>query len=226
LNGGHARQSIVVLISGRGSNMVALAKQSRASEAAYSIAGVLSDLPEAHGLKSASDLGIHSQAIPAPKGIKRADYDRSLAAAIRAHEPKLIVLAGFMRILSPEFVAEFSGRMLNIHPSLLPKYPGLHTHQRALQAHDSEHGATVHFVTEQLDGGPAVIQARVPVEPSDTEDSLAARVQVQEHRIYPLAVNWFCAGRLQFVGGQAWLDGRVLGVPVQYSDDDPTREMR
>jgi phosphoribosylglycinamide formyltransferase 1 len=226
LNGGLARQPVVVLISGRGSNMLALARHSREAEAAYSIAGVVSDQPEALGLKSAHELGIHSQAIPAPKGIKRAEYDRSLAAAIRAYGPKLIVLAGFMRILSPEFVAEFSGRMLNIHPSLLPKYPGLHTHQRALEARDVEHGATVHFVTEQLDGGPAIIQGRVPVEPEDTEERLAARVQVQEHLIYPLAVNWFCTGRLKFSDDQASLDGRVLSAPVQYSSHEPPREIR
>ena len=206
--------------------MLALAHHSREVQAAYSIAAVLSDQPQAQGLRSAADLGILSQAIPAPPGIKRADYDRSLAAALRAHEPKLIVLAGFMRILSPDFVTEFSGRMLNIHPSLLPKYPGLHTHQRALDARDAEHGATVHFVTEQLDGGPAVIQGRVAVMSDDTEHSLAARVQVQEHRIYPLAVNWFCAGRLTFADDRAWLDGRVLLAPVQYSEQELPREIR
>ena len=206
--------------------MLALAQHSREPEAAYSIAGVLSDQPDAKGLELAADLGIATQALPAPRGIKRAEYDRSLAAAIKVHEPKLIVLAGFMRILSPEFVGEFSGRMLNIHPSLLPMYPGLHTHQRALEAHDAEHGATVHFVTEQLDGGPAIIQGRVAVLPQDTEDALAARVQVQEHRIYPLAVNWFCSGRLRFADNQAWLDGRVLLAPVQYSSDERPRGIR
>ena len=206
--------------------MLALAQRSREPQAAYSIAGVLSDQPDAKGLELAADLGIATQALPAPKGIKRAEYDRSLAAAIKVHEPKLIVLAGFMRILSPEFVGEFSGRMLNIHPSLLPMYPGLHTHQRALEAHDAEHGATVHFVTEQLDGGPAIIQGRVAVLPQDTEDALAARVQVQEHRIYPLAVNWFCSGRLRFADNQAWLDGRVLSAPVQYSSDERPRGIR
>jgi phosphoribosylglycinamide formyltransferase 1 len=226
LSGGLARQSVVVLISGRGSNMLALARHCREPEAAYSIAGVLSDQPEALGLKSAHELGIPSQAMPAPKGIKRAEYDRSLAAAIRAHQPKLIVLAGFMRILSPEFVAEFSGRMLNIHPSLLPKYPGLHTHQRVLEARDPEHGATVHFVTEQLDGGPAIIQGKVPVDPQDTEATLAARVQVLEHRIYPLAVSWFCTGRLEFADNLARLDGRILSAPVQYSSRELQREIR
>jgi phosphoribosylglycinamide formyltransferase-1 len=226
LNDGPARQAVVVLISGRGSNMLALAEHSGEPRAAYAIAGVISDQPDAKGLGLAADLGIATQALPAPKGMKRADYDRSLAAAVRALEPHLIVLAGFMRILSPDFVAEFSGRMLNIHPSLLPKYPGLHTHRRVLEARDPDHGATVHFVTQQLDGGPAVIQGRVPVEPDDTEDTLAARVQVQEHRIYPLAVNWFCSGRLRFADNQAWLDGRLLSAPVQYSSHELSRESR
>jgi phosphoribosylglycinamide formyltransferase-1 len=141
-------------------------------------------------------------------------YDRALASALDACSPALIVLAGFMRILSPEFVAHFGGRVLNIHPSLLPKFPGLHTHRRALEAREAEHGATVHFVTEQLDGGPRIIQARVPVRPDDDEASLARRVQAGEHRIYPLAVEWFCAGRLRFQDGRAWLDGRPLTEPV------------
>jgi phosphoribosylglycinamide formyltransferase-1 len=140
-----------------------------------------------------------------------------LAAAVKECSPSLVVLAGFMRILSPPFVAEFAGRMLNIHPSLLPKYPGLHTHRRALQAHDPEHGATVHFVTEKLDGGPPVIQARVAVTAADDEHSLALRVQTVEHRIYPLAVRWFCQGRLRYAEGRAWLDGRALTEPVQFT---------
>jgi phosphoribosylglycinamide formyltransferase-1 len=197
--------------------MRALAEQSRAPNAAYSVVAVLSDQVGAAGLRIARDLHIDADALPAPKGMKRADYDRSLAAAIEVRKPALIVLAGFMRILSAEFVMQFSGRMLNIHPSLLPKYPGLHTHRRVLESGDPEHGATVHFVTEQLDGGPAILQARVRVLPDDTEDSLAARVQVQEHLIYPLAVNWFCSGRLRMAAGQAWLDGQALTQPLEYS---------
>ncbi len=143
-------------------------------------------------------LGVPAQALDAAGTADRAAYDRTLAAAIGECSPSLIVLAGFMRILSAPFVARFAGRILNIHPSLLPKFPGLHTHRRALEAHEAEHGATVHFVTEQLDGGPPIIQARVAVRPDDDEASLAARVQAQEHRIYPLAVRWFCEGRLRF----------------------------
>jgi phosphoribosylglycinamide formyltransferase 1 len=132
-----------------------------------------------------------------------------------------VVLAGFMRILSAEFVAAFEGKIMNIHPSLLPKYPGLHTHRRVLEAKDPEHGVTVHFVTAELDAGPAIVQARVAVAPNDTEPSLFARVQVQEHHIYPLAVRWFCEGRLRCTQNQAWLDGRALREPVQYAAQEP-----
>jgi phosphoribosylglycinamide formyltransferase-1 len=141
-----------------------------------------------------------------------------LAGAITEVSPALIALAGFMRILSPEFVNTFAGRILNIHPSLLPKYRGLHTHRRVLAAREAEHGATVHYVTEQLDGGPLIIQGRVAVAPDDDEDRLAARVQALEHRIYPLAVDWHCEGRLRYRQGRAWLDGKALQSPVQLTD--------
>jgi phosphoribosylglycinamide formyltransferase-1 len=230
--------SIVVLISGRGSNMRALIEQSRTAGAPYAVAKVLSDTSDAPGLELARGLGVPAQAVTAqavtaqavpaqtaPAGAaERAAYDVRLAAAIRDCSPSLIVLAGFMRILSAPFVAEFAGRILNIHPSLLPKYPGLHTHRRALEAREAQHGATVHFVTEQLDGGPPIIQARVAVAAGDDEASLAARVQAQEHRIYPLAVRWFCEGRLRYDAGRAWLDGRVLREPVQFMDTDARLE--
>jgi phosphoribosylglycinamide formyltransferase-1 len=217
LNSGRPRQPIVILISGRGGNMRALIEQSRAG-ALYTVSQVFSDKPDAAGLEVARDLGVPAQALSAANTADRAAYDRVLAAAIRDCSPSLIVLAGFMRILSAQFVAGFAGRILNIHPSLLPKFPGLHTHRRALEARESQHGATVHFVTEQLDGGPAVIQARIAVTASDDETTLAARVQAQEHRIYPLAVGWFCEGRLRYDAGQAWLDGRALRDPVQFTD--------
>jgi phosphoribosylglycinamide formyltransferase-1 len=220
LSGEPLRKPIVVLISGRGSNMRALIEQSRTPGAPYTVCTVFSDRGDAAGLEAARVLGVPAQALTADKDADRAAYDRRLADAIRDCSPTLIVLAGYMRILSAPFVAEFAGKILNIHPSLLPKYPGLHTHRRALQAHETEHGATVHFVTEQLDGGPPVIQARVAIVAGDDEASLAARVQVQEHRIYPLAVRWFCEGRLRYDAGQAWLDGRPLHEPVQYSDLD------
>lgn len=200
--------------------MRALIECSRDGDAPYTVTQVISDQPRAAGLRIAAELGIPAQALAADPGVERAAYDAALAQAIRGRSPSLIILAGFMRVLSARFVSDFAGKILNIHPSLLPKFPGLHTHQRALQAHETQHGATVHFVTEQLDGGPPVIQARVAVAPDDDEASLAARVQNVEHRIYPLAVRWFCGGRLRFQDGQAWLDGKALREPVQFTGVD------
>lgn len=214
---------VVVLISGRGSNMRALVERCRQHPQAYRVAMVLSDKSAAAGLATARGLGVATRSIPAGKSVDRRSYDRSLAEAIDECAPDLIVLAGFMRILSGEFVDRYAGRILNIHPSLLPKYPGLHTHRSVLAAHDTVHGATVHFVTEELDRGPPVIQARVEVRPNDDEAALAARVQAQEHKIYPLAVSWYCEGRLRYREGRAWLDGAALGGPVLYDDGDPAR---
>ena len=215
-----SRQRVVILISGRGSNMLALIQQSREPSSSYWISKVFADRTDAAGLTRARELGIAALALPV-EGTDRSTFENRLAAAIHDCSPTLIVLAGFMRILSVRFVAQFAGKMLNIHPSLLPQYPGLHTHRHALAAGDAQHGATVHFVTEQLDAGPAVIQARVPVHVDDDEASLAARVQSLEHKIYPLAVRWFCEGRLRYGAHQAWLDGKALLAPVQYSGDTP-----
>jgi phosphoribosylglycinamide formyltransferase-1 len=233
LSSARTPQPIVVLISGRGSNMRALVEHSRAQAGAYEVVRVLSDKPAAAGLVLARDLGIAAQAVPASGGTAgdpwgghpsgRAAYDATLAAAIDGCAPALIVLAGFMRVLSPEFVSRYAGRILNIHPSLLPKYPGLHTHRAVLAAGDPIHGATVHFVTAELDGGPPIIQARVQVRPRDDEATLAARVQAEEHHIYPLAVRWYCEGRLRCREGRAWLDGAPLVVPVQYDGGAPPR---
>jgi phosphoribosylglycinamide formyltransferase 1 len=203
--------------------MRALIERSKAADAAYTVVSVLSDRADAGGLEIARQLGVEARAVPRATGSERADYDRVLAAAITEYSPSLVVLAGFMRILSAEFVARFAGRILNIHPSLLPKYAGLHTHRRVLEARETEHGVTVHFVTEQLDGGPAVLQARVPILPGDTETTLSHRVLIQEHIIYPLAVNWFCQGRLRCEGGKAWLDGRPLDEAVQIGDLQPEK---
>jgi phosphoribosylglycinamide formyltransferase 1 len=217
LNSGHLKQSIVILISGRGGNMRALIERSQDADAGYTVSKVLSDKTDAAGLQTARGLGVAALALPAAKSMDRGTYDGELAAEIAQCSPSLIVLAGFMRILSAQFVSRFAGRILNIHPSLLPKYPGLHTHRRVLEAHEPQHGATVHFVTEELDGGPRIVQARVAVEANDDEASLAARVQAEEHRIYPLAVHWFCEGRLQYDAGRAWLDGRILREPVLFT---------
>jgi phosphoribosylglycinamide formyltransferase-1 len=225
LSNQHTPQPVVVLISGRGGNMRALVEHCRAQPAAYEVVRVLSDKPAAAGLALARDLGIAAAAVPASGGgagnpSGREEYDRRLAAAIDECAPALIVLAGFMRILSPEFVNRYEGRIVNIHPSLLPQYPGLHTHRAVLAAGDPVHGATVHFVTAELDGGPPIVQAMVPVRPDDDETTLAARVQAEEHRIYPLAVGWYCEGRLRCREGRAWLDGKALDVPVQYRGGD------
>lgn len=201
--------------------MLALIGRSRADDAAYSVRAVISDRSDAPGLESAAQLEIEARTVTRTKEMERARFDASLASAIDEYAPSLIVLAGFMRILSAQFVARYAGKILNIHPSLLPKYAGLHTHRRALDAHETEHGVTVHFVTEQLDGGPRVLQSRVPVLPGDTEASLSQRVLVQEHLIYPLAVNWFAQGRLRCEAGEAWLDGRQLREPVQFAASAP-----
>jgi phosphoribosylglycinamide formyltransferase-1 len=204
----------VILISGAGSNMEVIAQRAVRRELPLDIRAVISDRADAAGLEKASALGIETAVLPARGYTNRASYDAALADLIDEHAPRLLVLAGFMRILSSDFVQRFIGRMLNIHPSLLPKYPGLYTHRRALEAHEREHGASVHFVTEELDGGPVIVQARVPILPGDDEAMLAARVRAQEHRIYPAAVDWFARGRLALADGKAWFDGHALDTPI------------
>ncbi|WP_346839271.1 phosphoribosylglycinamide formyltransferase [Microbulbifer sp. SAOS-129_SWC] len=202
--------NVVVLISGSGTNLQALIDGAAAADADFNVCAVISNKAEAYGLTRARDAGINTVAVSHRDFADRESFDRALIEEIDRHQPGLVVLAGFMRILTPEFVRHYSGRLLNIHPSLLPKYQGLHTHQRALDAGDREHGATVHFVTEELDGGPAIIQARIPVEPGDSADTLAARVQIQEHFIYPMAVSWFARGRLRMLDDRVELDGEPL----------------
>ncbi|MCX2779912.1 phosphoribosylglycinamide formyltransferase [Microbulbifer thermotolerans] len=200
----------VVLISGSGTNLQALIDTAASEGAEFSVCAVISNKSDAYGLIRASDAGIATSVVNHRDFDDRGSFDRALMEEIDRHQPDLVVLAGFMRILTPEFVRHYKGRLLNIHPSLLPKYQGLHTHKRALEAGDDEHGATVHFVTEELDGGPAIVQAVVPIETGDTPERLAERVQVQEHVIYPLAVTWFAQGRLRMMGDQAELDGEIL----------------
>jgi len=210
---------VAVLISGSGSNLQALIDAQQAGELSADLRVVVSNRADAYGLTRAEQAGIETRVLSHRDFPTRADYDAALAELLGGFDPALVVLAGFMRILTPGFVAGFHGRLFNIHPSLLPKYPGLHTHQRALDAGDTEHGATVHFVTEELDGGPAVIQARVPVLPGDDAERLAARVLAQEHRIYPLAVRWFGQGRLRLDDAdRVVLDGRPLAAPVQLDE--------
>lgn len=205
---------IAILISGRGSNMLAIAEAARGGRLSVQVAAVVSDQPQAPGLAHARALGLHCEVVARRPGVDRAGFDRELAALLRDLGARLVVLAGFMRILGDAFVQEFRGRLLNIHPSLLPKYRGLHTHARALAAAEREHGCSVHFVTEELDGGPVVLQARVPVLAHDTVETLSARVQAQEHRIYPEVIHWYASGRLLWHEGQPWLDGRALAAPL------------
>jgi phosphoribosylglycinamide formyltransferase-1 len=194
--------------------MQAIAQRAAHGELPIDVRIVVSDRADAAGLAKAQALGIDTQVLAPRDYADRASYDAALAELIEKHAPHLLILAGFMRILSSNFVQRFAGRTLNIHPSLLPKYPGLHTHRRVLEARDREHGASVHFVTEELDGGPVIVQARVPVLPTDDEATLSARVRVQEHRIYPAAVEWFARGRLALTAGKVWFDGRPLHSPL------------
>lgn len=210
---------IVILISGRGSNMRAIVELAANGKLPVEVRAVVSDKVEAAGLATAAGMNIPTRTLSPREFADRSSYDAALAALVASFEPQLVVLAGFMRILSPNFIAAFADRILNIHPSLLPLYRGLHTHRRALEAGDRMHGASVHFVTEELDGGPVVIQAQVAVQPGDSENSLSARVQQQEHRIYPQAIEWFARGRLQLREHRAWFDGQPLATPLTYVVD-------
>ncbi|KMN15803.1 phosphoribosylglycinamide formyltransferase [Pseudomonas weihenstephanensis] len=201
---------VVVLLSGTGSNLQALIDSDDVKGSPATIRAVISNRADAYGLQRATDAGIDTRVLDHTAFEGREAFDAALIKIIDQFNPHLVVLAGFMRILSADFVRHYSGRLLNIHPSLLPKYKGLHTHQRALEAGDREHGCSVHFVTEELDGGPLVVQAVIPVESEDTPSSLAQRVHTQEHLIYPLAVRWFAEGRLSLNEQGALLDGQLL----------------
>ncbi len=205
---------VVVLVSGRGSNLQAIVERVAAGTLPVSIAAVVSDRPDAGALAWAAGRGLRTAVLRPVDFADREAYGRALGELVASLAPRLVLLAGFMRILSDGFVQRFAGRLLNIHPSLLPKFPGLHTHRRALESGERLHGASVHFVTPELDGGPAVIQATVPVLPGDDESRLAARVLRAEHHIYPECIGWFATGRLQFHEGAPWLDGRRLERPV------------
>ncbi len=212
--------NLVVLISGTGSNLQAVIDACKAGKIHGKVVAVISNKADAYGLQRAQAADIHTAVISHKDHPDREQYDAALMEEIDRHQPDLLIMAGFMRILTPAFVQHYAGRMLNIHPSLLPKHQGLHTHQRALDAGDSAHGASVHFVTEELDGGPVILQAKVPVFADDTAEDLAQRVHVQEHQIYPMVINWFCQNRLTMKEGKAWLDGECLPASGYASDDD------
>lgn len=199
------KKRVVVLISGSGSNLQAILDDCARSESAAEVVAVISNRPQVKGLERAQSAGVQAITLDHKQFASRAEFDLALQKEIDLHQPDLVVLAGFMRILTPEFVTHFLGKLINIHPSLLPKYPGLHTHRRALEAGDAEHGATVHFVTAELDGGPAILQAKVPIVEGDDEATLAARVLEQEHVIYPAAVRLCISGQAVLVNGQTQL---------------------
>lgn len=211
------RTRAVALISGRGSNLQSLLDAVHEGRLALDIRAVISNEPRAAGLRRAEAVGIETLALDHRAFPHRRNFDEALARLIDARRPDLVILAGFMRILGPAFVRRYHGRLMNIHPSLLPAFPGLDTHRRALLAGAKWHGATVHFVTEELDGGPIIVQASVKVRPEDDVDTLAARVLEQEHRIYPLAVRWFTEGRLRVRDGKTWKDGQPLPTPATSS---------
>lgn len=214
---------LVVLISGSGSNLQAIIDQA-AQDLPVEIAAVVSNRDDAFGLERARKADIPTRVLSHKPYPDRDSYDQALIQLIDEYRPGLVILAGFMRILSPGFVQHYRGQLLNIHPSLLPKYRGLHTHQKALDAGDKIHGASVHFVTEELDGGPLILQAKVPVEEGDTEESLAARVLTQEHVIYPQTIRWFAQQRIRMADDHLEMDGKIKEGPVviEYGQDPGT----
>lgn len=213
-------KNIVVLISGSGTNLQAIIDACQDSTVKNAnVVAVLSNKADAYGLERAKNAGIQAINLTVADYENRDAYDKAMIDQIDLFKPDLVILAGYMRILSGEFVRHFQGKLLNIHPSLLPKYPGLHTHQRALDAGDEEHGTSVHFVTEELDGGPVILQAKVPIFNEDTIEDITARVQLQEHRIYPLVTNWFLQQRLSMENDKAVLDGHTLSSHGYAADE-------
>ncbi|MBN7821095.1 phosphoribosylglycinamide formyltransferase [Bowmanella yangjiangensis] len=203
-------KSIVVLISGSGTNLQSILDSIQEGRIEGQVSAVISNQADAFGLERAKKADVPAHVLSHKDFADRESYDQALMQLIDGYQPDLVVLAGFMRILSEGFVQHYLGRMLNIHPSLLPKYKGLHTHKRAIEAGDREHGATVHFVTPELDGGPVVIQSKVPVFADDNEEDLSSRVREQELQLYPLVVKWFCQDRLRMENGQVLLDDKLV----------------
>ena len=214
---------IVVLISGGGTNLQAIIDACKLADYPGSVVGVISNKTDAYGLTRAKDANIETVALSHTDFEDRESYDQALISKIDLFTPDIIVLAGFMRILTPAFVKHYQGKLINIHPSLLPKYQGLNTHQRAIDAGDAEHGVSVHFVTEELDGGPVILQAKVPIFDGDSSDDLAERVHEQEHRIYPLVVKWLCEKRLTMETKDkneiAILDNKILSISGYANDE-------
>ena len=210
---------VAVVISGRGSNMEAIARAALSGASRYRVVRVIADRDSAGGLTRAAALGIPVSVVPVKQFSDRHSFDAALAAEIDASGAQLVALAGFMRILSAQFVHRFEGRLLNIHPSLLPKYKGLDTHARALAAGDTHHGASVHYVTDELDGGPVIMQGRLRIGPGDTADAVSARVHALEHIIYPHVCSLIAAGRIECSGGSVLFDGAALAAPLIEEND-------
>jgi len=207
----------VILISGNGSNLQSIIDAVRYEQLPVEIRAVISNRANVPGLQRAQQSGITTHVLPHQEYANREAFDSALQKIIDQYHPGLVILAGFVRILTENFVRHYEGRLLNIHPSLLPKYQGLNTHQRVLEAGDSEHGATVHFVTHELDGGPAILQVRVPVIDNENAQQLAQRILTYEHKIYPQVIRWFAEGRLILQDNRVLFDGRTLQQPLQYS---------
>jgi len=217
----HETPAIVVLISGRGSNLQAIIDAVQDGSVEGHIAAVISNRPDAFGLQRAAEAGIPTRTLDHSLYPDREQFDAALMSIIDEYQPNLLVLAGFMRILTEDFVRHYQGRMLNIHPSLLPKYRGLNTHARAIDAGDTEHGVSVHFVTPELDGGPVILQAKVPLQADETPESLAKHVLEKEHIIYPLVIGWYTAGRLKLEDPLVLFDGRAIESPLLLDDIEP-----
>lgn len=217
MSGSRAPLPLVVLVSGHGSNLQAILDRVAAGTLPVEVRAVVSDRPEAEALKRARTAGVHTETVTPVEFPGKAAYDDALMQAVDRYAPGLVVLAGFMRILGPGFVGHYMSRMLNIHPSLLPKYRGLHTHRRALEAGDKTHGCSVHFVTQELDGGPVIARAEVPVLAGDDEAALRSRVQGCEHRLYPEVIGWYAAGRVRLDGQRLLFDGVPQAMPRLFS---------
>lgn len=206
---------LVVLVSGNGSNLQAFIDRVADGSLPARIVAVISNKPDVYALERARQAGIATEVVDHRAFASREAFDTALAAHIDSYRPDLVILAGFMRILTPAFVHHYAGRLLNVHPSLLPKFTGMDTHARAIAAGEREHGCSVHFVTEELDGGPVVAQACLPILPDDSPDTLRARVQQAEHQLYPLVAGWLASGRLHLAAHGVTLDGAPLTEPVR-----------